>query len=175
MLICDKSSQNWLCNGKNAIIQLHIFGWHFTVNLKYLLTLSKIYMTIHSCWKVVPAVINRTLFLDLYISVVDDKFIHGIYHKVDDFNFEIINYPFPQSNIDSMSGYTTFYSKPIHLFRLRNNINDVLFRKKLSYSKLVKHGYMHSLLFKHRERLCLTYKIDENTATKSWFTLLTYE
>ena len=38
-------------------------------------------------------------FLDLFIRVVDGKFVTGIYHKMDDFNFEVINNPFPQSNI----------------------------------------------------------------------------
>ena len=32
-------------------------------------------------------------FLDLYIRVVDHKSITGIYHK-DNFNFEVIRYPF---------------------------------------------------------------------------------
>ena len=63
-------------------------------------------------------------FLDPYIRVVDHKFITGIYHKVDDFNFEVISYPFPQSNIHSMLGYSTYYSQLIRFFRLCNNIND---------------------------------------------------
>ena len=33
-----------------------------------------------------------------HIRIVDDKFVTGMYHKVD-VNFEIINYPFPQSNV----------------------------------------------------------------------------
>ena len=45
---------------------------------------------------------KQDTFLDLYIHVVDHKFITGIYHKVDDFNFEVIIYPFPQSNVHSM-------------------------------------------------------------------------
>ena len=45
---------------------------------------------------------KQDTFLDLYIRVVDVKFVIGMYHKVDDFNFEVINYPFPQNNIDSI-------------------------------------------------------------------------
>ena len=45
---------------------------------------------------------KQDTFLDLYIRVVDNKFITGIYHKVDDFNFEVISYPLPQSNVHSM-------------------------------------------------------------------------
>ena len=105
---------------------------------------------------------KQDTFLNLYIRVVDGKFVTGIYHKVDDCNFEVINYPFPQSNIHSMLGYTTFYSQLIRFFRLCNNINDFLFRAKLSYSKLVIRGYIHSLLFKYFKRFCLAYKIQWN-------------
>ena len=50
-------------------------------------------------------------FLDLSIRVHNNQFIIGIYHKVDDFNFEVINYPFPASNIPLQVGYNTFYSQ----------------------------------------------------------------
>ena len=47
---------------------------------------------------------KQDTFLDLYICVVDNKFMTGIYHKVDDFNFDVISYPFSQSNVHSMLG-----------------------------------------------------------------------
>ena len=97
---------------------------------------------------------KQDTFLDLYIRVVNHKFITGIYHKVHDFNFEVISYPFPQSNIHSMLGYSTYYSQLTRFFRLCNNINDFLFRAKFSYSKLVKRGYKHSLLLKCFKRFC---------------------
>ena len=102
---------------------------------------------------------KQDTFLDLYIRVVDNKFVTGIYHKVDDFNFEVISYPFPQSNVHSMLGYSTYYSQLIRFFRLCNNINDFLFRAKFSYSKLVKRGYKHNLLLKHFKKFCSAYNI----------------
>ena len=68
---------------------------------------------------------------------------------MDDFNFEVISYPFPQSNVHSMLCYSTYYSQLIQFFRLCNNINDLLVRAKFSYSKLVKRGYKHNLLLKY--------------------------
>ena len=62
---------------------------------------------------------------------------------------------------DNLNGYTTFYSQLIRFSRLCNNINDFLFRAKLCYIKLVKRGYMHSLLYKYFKKFCLTYKIEE--------------
>ena len=74
--------------------------------------------------------------------------------------FEVISYPFPQSNVHSMLGYSTYYSQLIRFFRLCNNINDFLFRAKFSYSKLLKRGYKHSLLLKYFKRFCSAYNIE---------------
>ena len=110
---------------------------------------------------------KQDTFLDLYIRVVDHKFITGIYHKVDDFNFEVISYPFPQSNVHSMLGYSTYYSQLIRFFRLCNNINDFLFRAKFSYSKLVKRGYKHNLLLKYFKNFCSAYNIEGKYGEKN--------
>ena len=64
-----------------------------------------------------------------------------------------------------MLGYITSYSQLIRFFRLFNNINDFPFRAKLSYSKLVKHGYIQSLLCKI---FCLAYKIEEKFGEKDY-------
>ena len=78
---------------------------------------------------------KQDTFLDLHIHVVDHKFISDIYHKVDDFNFEVISYPYPQSNVHSMLGYSTYYSHLIRFFRLCNNINAFLFLAKFQIGK----------------------------------------
>ena len=110
---------------------------------------------------------KQDTFLDLYIRVVDHKFITGIYDKVDDFNFEVISYPFPQSNVHSMLGYSTYYSQLIRFFRLCNNINNFLFRAKFSYSKLVKRGYKHNLLLKYFKKFCSAYNIEGKYGEKN--------
>ena len=98
---------------------------------------------------------------------IDHKFITGIYHKVDDFNFEVISYPFPQSNVHSMLGYSTYYSQLIRFFKLCNNNNDFLFRAKFSYSKLVKRGYKHNLLLKYFKKFCSAYNIEGKHGEKN--------
>ena len=82
-----------------------------TVNLKYFGDIAKYIYDSTLLLEGSAGSYKQDTFLDLYICVVDAKFVTGIYHKVDDFNFEVINYPFPQSNIHSMLGYTTFYSQ----------------------------------------------------------------
>ena len=91
----------------------------------------------------------------------------GIYHKVDDFNFEVISYPFPQSNIHTMLGYSTYYPQLIRFFRMFNNINDFLFRAKFSYTKLGKRGYKHILPLKYFMRFCSAHNIEGKYVEKN--------
>ena len=84
-----------------------------------------------------------------------------------DFNFKVISYPFPQSNVHSMLGYSTYYSQLTRFFRLCNNINDFLFWAKISYSKLVKRGYKHSLLLKYLKRFCSAYNMEGKYGEKN--------
>jgi hypothetical protein len=67
---------------------------------------------------------KRENFLDLHIRIINNKFLTGIYHKVDDFNFDVINFPFPDSNINTSLGYTTFYSQLIRFARLCSSGED---------------------------------------------------
>ena len=61
-----------------------------------------IYVTIHCNLKVIPTVTDRTPLLDLYIRVVDDIILTGVYHEVGDFNLQVINSINPQSNVNSV-------------------------------------------------------------------------
>ena len=44
----------------------------------------------------------KILFWDLDITIEENRFITKIYHKVDDFDFEVVSFPFPTS-IGSLS------------------------------------------------------------------------
>ena len=98
-------------------------------------------------------------FLDLQIRIFQNRFIIGIYHKVDDFNFEVINFPFLESNICSRIGYTTFYSQLVRFFRLCNNLTDFLARVNLIYYKLLNRGYSNKLLYKYFFKFASNYPV----------------
>ena len=98
--------------------------------------------------------------MDLSIRIHAERFILGIYHKVDDFNFEVINFPFPESNIHSRIGYNAFYSQLVRFFRLCNNINDFSVRVKMLYSKLHKRGYSKHILNRFFLKFCTRYTVD---------------
>ena len=97
------------------------------------------------------------------------NFVIGIYHKVDDFNFEVINFPFPSSNIHSQVGYNTFYSQLVRFYRLCNNVHDFIMRVNLIRKKLSARGYSETTLhryflrFCNRYPVCIKYGISENS------------
>ena len=99
-------------------------------------------------------------FLDLLIRVYNKRFIIGIYHKVDDFDFEVINFPFPTSNIHSQVGYNTFYSQLVRFFRLCNNKMDFLARVKLISKKLCVRGYKEKTLYRYFLKFCSNYPVN---------------
>ena len=96
-------------------------------------------------------------FLDLNIRIVNGRFVIGIYHKVDDFDFEVISFPFPSSNIHSQVGYTSFYSQLVRYFRLCNNLTDFIIRVKMLKNKLSSRGYNLVSLRKCFLRFCNIY------------------
>ena len=98
-------------------------------------------------------------FLDLLIRIYDKRFVIGIYHKVDDFNFDVINFPFPDSNIHSETGYNTFYSQLVRFFRLCNNVTDFNVRVCMVRSKLCSRGYKEKLMHKYFLKFCKNYPV----------------
>ena len=95
-------------------------------------------------------------FLDLDIMVLNNKFVTKIYHKVDLFNFEVISYPFPDSNIPCRVGYSTFFSQLIRFSRVCSLVEDFAFRTKLIYEKLLHRGYDKTRLKKYFVKFCCT-------------------
>jgi ubiquitin C-terminal hydrolase len=98
---------------------------------------------------------KKDTFLDLNIRVHRDQFLIGIYHKVDDFNFDVINFPFPASNVSNSEGPKTFYSQLVRFSRLCNNLSDFLFRVHFTYNKLVSRGYNSNELYNKFKRFCI--------------------
>ena len=99
-------------------------------------------------------------FLDLNIRIFAEKFVVGIYHKVDDFDFEVISFPFPESNIHSKVGFNCFYSQLIRFYRLCNNVDDFAVRVEMLYSKLNTRGYSGTILKRFFLKFCGRFPID---------------
>ncbi len=80
-------------------------------------------------------------FLDINVKIINNQFITKIYHKVDKFNFEVVSFPFPDSNINSKIIANTFYSQLIRYMNICSYSSDFSSRLTLIYQKLCSRGY----------------------------------
>ena len=80
-------------------------------------------------------------FLDLSITngIVSSK----IYDKRDDFNFEIVNFPFLDGDVPRSPSYGVYISQLIRFARVCSNVDDFNNRNLFSTSKLLKQGYRY--------------------------------
>ena len=74
-----------------------------------------------------------------------------LYDKRDDFNFDIVNFPFLSSNIPQSPAYGVFVSQLIRYARASSLYEDFIMRSQLLTSKLSKQGFT-------RNRLIATFK-----------------
>ena len=54
---------------------------------------------------------HEDIYLGLDITVEENRFITKIYHKVDDFDFEVVSFPFPTSHMSDRITDNSFYSQ----------------------------------------------------------------
>ena len=80
-----------------------------------------------------------------------------IYHKIDDFNFDVIIYPFPDSNISNFVGHNTFSSQILRFGRVCTLFTDFSFRVICMYNKLESRGYEDIYLTKYVFKFCCKY------------------
>ena len=67
---------------------------------------------------------TEALFLDLNLSITNDIVSSKLYDKRDDFNFEIINFPFLDGDVPCSSSYGIYISQLIHFARVCSNVDD---------------------------------------------------
>ena len=86
--------------------------------------------------------INRSSFLDLLLEYdTESRLRVKIYDKRDDFNFEIVNFPFLCGNIPQSPSYRVYISQLIRNARASTFYDDFLIRCRLLTTKLLKQGY----------------------------------
>ena len=91
-----------------------------------------------------------------------------LYDKRDDFNFNIVNFPFLSSNIPQSPAYGVFVSQLIRYARASSLYEDFITRSQLLTSKLLKQGFT-------RNRLIATFLLRNSMAvTMYWLTGLKF-
>ena len=91
---------------------------------------------------------TEAAFLDLHLSISNDIVSTKIYDKRDDFDFEIVNFPFLDGDIPCSTSYGVYISQLIRFARASSYVADFNTRNKLLTQKLLKQGYRYHKLRK---------------------------
>ena len=91
---------------------------------------------------------TKAAFLDLHLSIVDGFVSCKIYDKRDDFDFEIVNFPFLDGDVPRATSYGVYISQLIRFARVSSHVTDFNTRNKLLTAKLLNRGYRYHKLRK---------------------------
>ena len=81
---------------------------------------------------------TEAAFLDLYLSIHNDIVSTKIYDKRDDFNFDIVNFPFLDGDVPQLPSYCVYISQLIRFARASSPFTDFNNRNKFLTAKLLK-------------------------------------
>ena len=87
-------------------------------------------------------------FLDLHLSKSDGFVKTKIYDKRDDFDFDIVNFPFPDGDVPRSAAYGVYISQLIRFARVSRHVEDFNNRNKVLTAKLLRRGYRYHKLRK---------------------------
>lgn len=84
---------------------------------------------------------HRDTFLDLDVNIEDGNFVTKIYHKVDDFDFEVVSFPFITSNLSERVTYNSFFSQLLRFFTICSKYCDFASRSRNLLNSLLNRGF----------------------------------
>ena len=87
-------------------------------------------------------------FLDLHLSISNGFVSSKIYDKRDDFDFDIVNFPFLDGDVSRRPSYGVYISQLIRFARVCSHVDDFNTRNKCLTAKLLKQGYRYHKLRK---------------------------
>ena len=87
-------------------------------------------------------------FLDLNLSISNGTVSTKIYDKRDNFDFDIVNFPFLDGVVPRRTSYGVYISQLIRFARASSNVSDFNCRNKALTAKLLKQGYRYHKLHK---------------------------
>ena len=86
---------------------------------------------------------TKAPFLDLNLSVTNGIVYSKIYDRRDDFNFEIVNFPFLHGDVPLSPSYGGYISQLIRFARVCSYVDDFNNRNLFLTAKLLKQGYRY--------------------------------
>ena len=79
---------------------------------------------------------------DVDLISISDGFVKTkIYDKRDDFDFDIVNFPFLDSDVPRSGSHGVYISQLIRFARVSSNVDDLNTRNKVLTAKLLRQGY----------------------------------
>ena len=85
-------------------------------------------------------------FLDLHLSISNGFVSSKIYDKRDDFGFNIVNFPFLESDVPRSTSYGVYISQLIRFARGSSHVAYFNARNKSLTAKLLQQGYRYHKL-----------------------------
>ena len=96
-------------------------------------------------------------FLDISITVINREFDTKLYDKRNDFNFNIVNFPFLCGNVPQKHSYGVFISQILRYSRVCRTYGNFIDECKTLVNRLIKQGFVKSLLKKSIRKLTITF------------------
>ena len=91
---------------------------------------------------------TEAAILELHLSISNDSVSTKIYDKRDNFDFEIVNFPFLDGDVPRSTFYGVYISQLIRFARASSYVADFNTHNKLLTKKLLKQGYWYHKLRK---------------------------
>ena len=82
-------------------------------------------------------------FLDLYLSISDDFVKTKIYDTRDDFDFDIVNFPFLDGDVPRSTSYGVYISQLNRFARVSSHVDDFNTRNKVWTAKFLRQRYRY--------------------------------
>ena len=95
---------------------------------------------------------SKVNVLDMVAEITDGRILTKVFCKTDHFPFEVISFPFLESNLDTRICYNVFYGQVIRIQRLTSLMEDFEQRVRFLADILIKRGYDSSILQKQFSR-----------------------
>ena len=87
-------------------------------------------------------------FLDLHLSISDGFVKTKIYDKRDDFDFDIVNFPFLYGDVPCSASYGVYISRLSRFARVSSHVDDFNAHNNVLTAKLLRQGYRFHKLCK---------------------------
>ena len=84
--------------------------------------------------------------MDLHLSISNGFVKTKIYNKPDDFEFDIVNFPFLDSDVPRSASYGVYISQLIRLARVSSHVDDFNTRYKVLTANFLRQGYRYHKL-----------------------------